>query len=113
MTTRIIPRLLLLLIALGAATALMVGGLSLLASITPDAAAAPRLEGNQAAELKKSIQASVKKKVAAPARDAADEAPGAIPTSNVVLVFAGIVLMAALPPVVAVHVYQRTYHPRF
>jgi hypothetical protein len=30
-----------------------------------------------------------------------------------VLVFAGIVLMAALPPVYAVHVYQRTYHPRY
>jgi hypothetical protein len=113
MTTRSITRLLVLLIAVGAATALMVGGLSLLASVAPDAAAAPRLEPNQAAELEKGIQASVRKKVAAPARDAADEAPGAIPTSNVVLVFAGIVLMAALPPVYAVHVYQRTYHPRF
>ena len=113
MAARIITRLLLLLIALAVATALMVGGMSVLASMTPDAAAAPSLERNQVAELKKSIQASVKKKVDAPARGAADEAPGATPTPTVVLVFAGIVLMAALPPVYAVHVYQRTYHPRY
>jgi hypothetical protein len=111
MATRIITRLLLLLIALAAATALMVGGLSVLASMTPDAAAAPSLERNQVAELKKSIQASVKKKVDAPARGAADEAPGATPT--VVLVFAGMVLMAALPPILGVHVYQRPYHQRY
>src|SRR5215216_2473136 len=100
MATRTITRLLLLLIALAAATALMVGGLSVLASMTPAAAAS--LERNQVAELKKSIQASVEKKVDAPARGAADEAPGAASTPTVVLVFAGMVLMAALPPVYAV-----------
>jgi hypothetical protein len=101
MATRIITRLLLLLIALAAATALMVGGLSALASMTPDAAAL--LRPDQAAELRKGIGSS--------ARGAADEAPGATPTPAVVLVFAGIVLMAALPPVYRIHVYG-TYHPR-
>jgi hypothetical protein len=101
MATRIITRLLLLLTALAAATALMVGGLSALASMTPDAAAL--LRPDQAAELRKGIGSS--------ARDAADEAPGATPTPAVVLVFAGIVLMAALPPVYRIHV-DGTYHPR-
>ena len=110
MATRIVTRLLLLLLALAAATALMVGGLSVLASMTPDAAARPRLERNQVAEVRKSIEASVKKKVEAPAGDATDKAPGATPTATVVLVFAGMVLMAALPPVFGVHVYHRPYH---
>jgi hypothetical protein len=101
MATRIITRLLLLLIALAAATALMVGGLSVLASMTPDAAAL--LRPDQAAELRKDIGSS--------ARDAAEEAPGATPTPTVVLVFAGMVLMAALPPVYRIHVYG-TYHPQ-
>jgi hypothetical protein len=101
MATRVITRLLLLLTALAAATALMVGGLSALASMTPDAAAL--LRPDQAAELRKDIGSS--------ARDAADEAPGASPTPTVVLVLAGIVLMAALQPVYRIHVYG-TYHPR-
>jgi hypothetical protein len=101
MATRIITRLLLLLIALAAACALIVGGLSALASMTPDAAAL--LRPDQAAELRKDIGSS--------ARDAADEAPGATPTPTVVLVLAGIVLMAALQPVYRIHVYG-TYHPR-
>jgi hypothetical protein len=111
MATRIITRLLLL-IALAAATALMVGGLSALASMTPDAAAAPRLQRDQFAEVRKSIEASVRKKVEAPAQDATDKAAGATPTPTVVLVFAGMVLMAALPPIFGVHVYQRPYHQR-
>jgi hypothetical protein len=102
MATRIITRLLLLLLALAAATALMVGGLAVLASMAPDEAVAlPKPD--QAAELRKDIGSS--------ARDVADEAPGATPTPTVVLVFAGIVLMAALPPVHRVHVYG-TYHPQ-
>jgi hypothetical protein len=41
----------------------------------------------------------------------AEEAPAdASPTPAVVLVFAGIVLMAALPPIHRVHVYHRSYH---
>jgi formate hydrogenlyase subunit 3/multisubunit Na+/H+ antiporter MnhD subunit len=102
MATRIVTRLLLLLLALAAATALMVGGLAVLASTAPDEAVAlPK--PNQAAELRKDIGSS--------AQDANDEAPGAMPTPTVVLVFAGIVLMAALPPVYRVHVYG-TYHPQ-
>jgi hypothetical protein len=110
MATRIITRLLLLLLALAAATALMVGGLSVLASMTPDAAARARLERNQFAEVRKSIEASVKKKVEAPAEDTTDKAPGATPTATVVLVFAGMVLISALPPVYGVHVHRRPYH---
>ncbi len=34
----------------------------------------------------------------------------ATPTPAIVLVFAGIVLMAALPPIHRVHVYHRSYH---
>jgi hypothetical protein len=101
MATRIISRLLLLLIALAAATALLVGGLSVLASMAPDPGTLPKPD--QAAELRKDIGSS--------ARDAADEAAGATSTPTVVLVFAGIVLMATLPPVHRVHVYG-TYHPQ-
>jgi hypothetical protein len=101
MATRIITRLLLLLIALAAATALLVGGLSVLASMAPDSGTLPKPD--QAAELRKDIGSS--------ARDAADEAAGATSTPTVVLVFAGVVLMAALPPVHRVYVYG-TYHPQ-
>ena len=99
---RIISRVLLLLLAPAAATALMVGGLSLLASMAPDPAVAlPKPD--QAAELRKDIGSS--------ALDAADGAPGATPTPTVALVLGGIVLMAALQPVYRIHVYG-TYHPR-
>jgi hypothetical protein len=40
----------------------------------------------------------------------AEEASGTSPTPAVVLIFAGIVLMAALPPIHRVHVYHRSYH---
>ena len=98
MTIRIVTRLALLLVALAAATALLVGGLSLLASTTA-AQAAPLLERDQAAAVERAIEAPVK------------EAPAdASSTPTVVLVFAGIVLMAALPPIHRVHVYHRSYH---
>jgi hypothetical protein len=98
MTIRIVTRLTLLLVALVAATALTVGGLSLLASTTA-AEAAPLLERNQAAAVERAVKAPAK---GAPA--------DASPTPTVVLVFAGIVLMAALPPIHRVHVYHRSYH---
>jgi hypothetical protein len=97
MTIRIVSRLTLLLVALAAATALMIGGLSLLASITP-ADAAPLLEHDQAAAVERAIEA--------PATETTD----ATPTPAIMLVFAGIVLMAALPPIHRVHVYHRGYH---
>jgi hypothetical protein len=98
MTSRIVSRLILLLVALTAATALMIGGLSLLASTTA-ADAAPLLERDQVAAVKRAIEAP------------AEEAPSdASPTPAIALVFAGIVLMAALPPIHRVHVYHRSYH---
>ena len=97
MTIRIVSRLILLLVALATATALAVGGLSVLASTTP-ADAAPVLERDQAAAVERAVEAP-------------DEEPaGTSPTPAVVLVFAGIVLMAALPPIHRVHVYHRSYH---
>ena len=80
-----------------AATALMVGGLSLLASTTP-ADAAQLLQRDQVAAVERAVEVP------------AEEAPDTSPTPAVVLVFAGIVLMAALPPIHRVHVYHRSYH---
>jgi len=97
MTIRIMSRLILLLVVLTAATAVMVGGLSLLASAT-SADAAPLLQRDQVAEVRQAIEA--------PAERSSDSSP----TPAVVLVFAGIVLMAALPPIHRVHVYHRSYH---
>ena len=97
MTIRIVSRLVLLLVVLAAATALMVGGLSLLAANTP-ADAAQLLQRDQVAAVERAVEAP------------AEETPGTSPTPAVVLVFAGIVLMAALPPIHRVHVYHRSYH---
>ena len=94
MTVRIVSRLILLLVALAAATALMVGALSVLA---PDDAA-QLLERDQVAAVERAIETP------------AEEASGTSPTPAVVLIFAGIVLMAALPPIHRVHVYHRSYH---
>jgi hypothetical protein len=97
MTVRIVSRLTLLLVALAAATALMVAGLSVLASTTP-VDAALLLERDQVAAVERAVESP------------AQEASGATPTPAVVLVFAGIVLLAALPPIHRVHVYHRSYH---
>ena len=97
MAIRIVSRLILLLVVLTAATAVMVGALSLLASAT-SADAAPLLQRDQVAEVRQAIEA--------PAEGSSDSSP----TPAVVLVFAGIVLMAALPPIHRVHVYHRSYH---
>ena len=100
MTVRIVSRLTLLLVALAAATALMIGGLSLLASTAP-ADAATLLEHDQAAAVVKSVETPA---------NGTTETTDATPTPAIVLVFAGIVLMAALPPIHRVHVYHRSYH---
>jgi hypothetical protein len=97
MIIRIVSRLTLLLVALAAATTLVVAGLSALASTSP-ADAAPLLQRDQVAELERAIET--------PAERASDSSP----TSAVVLVFAGIVLMASLPPIHRVHVYHRSSH---
>ena len=98
MTIRIVTRLTLLLVALAAATAVMIGGLSLLASATP-AGAVTALEHDQVAAVERAIED--------PATETSEATP---PTPAIVLVFAGIVLMAALPPIHRVHVYHRSYH---
>jgi hypothetical protein len=97
MTTRIVSRLLLLLVALAAATTLVVGALSVLASPSP-ADAVPLVERDQVAAVQRAVETP------------AEESDGTSPTPAVVLVFAGIVLMAALPPIHRVHVYHRSYH---
>jgi hypothetical protein len=96
MTTRIVSRLLLLLVALAAATTLVVGALSVLASPSP-ADAVPLVERDQVAAVQRAVETP------------AEESDGTSPTPAVVLVFAGIVLMAALPPIHRVHVYHRSY----
>ena len=98
MTIRIVSRVTLLLVALAAATALMIGALSLLASTT-SADAAIVLEHDQVAAVERAIEAP-----------ATEETADATPTPAIVLVFAGIVLMAALPPIHRVHVYHRSYY---
>ena len=98
MTIRIVSRVTLLLVALAAATALMIGALSMLASTAP-ADAVVVLEHDQVAAVERAIEAP-------PAEETAD----ATPTPAIVLVFAGIVLMAALPPIHRVHVYHRSYY---
>jgi hypothetical protein len=100
MTVRIVSRLVLLLVALAAATALVVGGLSVLASTAP-AAATPLLHRDQAAAVERAIETP------------AEEPAGGSPTPIVVLVFAGLVLMAALPPVHRVHVYYRSHYSHY
>ncbi len=98
MTIRIVSKLTLLLVALAAATALMLGALSLLASTAP-ADAATLLEHDQVAAVERAIE-----------DPATETTTDATPTPAIVLVFAGIVLMAALPPIHRVHVYHRSYH---
>ena len=99
MTIRIVSRVTMLLVALAAATALMIGALSLLASTAP-ADAAMLLERDQVAAVQRTVEAP-----------ATEQTSDATPTPVVVLVFAGIVLMAALPPIHRVHVYHRSsYH---
>jgi hypothetical protein len=97
MTVRIVSRLILLLVALAAATALVLGALSVLAATAP-ADAAPLLERDQVAAVEQAVEAP------------AEKSSGSSPTPAIVLVFAGIVLMAALPPVHRVHIYHRSYH---
>jgi len=96
MTIRIVSRVTMLLVALAAATALMIGALSLLASTAPGDAAM-LLERDQVAAVQRTIEAP-----------ATEQTSDATPTPAVVLVFAGIVLMAALPPIHRVHVYHRS-----
>jgi hypothetical protein len=98
MFVRIVSRLALLLVVLAAATALVVGGLSVLASATTTEVAT-FAQRDQVAAVERAVDTP-----------AADEAASGSPTPAVVLVFAGIVLMAALQPVHRIHVYHRSHH---
>lgn len=94
---RIVTRLTLLLVALAAATALLVGGLAVLASTAP-VDATSLLEQDQVATVERAIETP------------AEESSGSGAPPAVVLIFAAIVLMAAIPPIHRVHVYHRSYH---
>jgi hypothetical protein len=87
-------RLVLLAVALAAATVLLVGAM---ARLTPNATASPVLQPDQVGAVERGV-----------AR-AADEpaSSGSSPVPVVALVLGGLVLMAALPPAQRVHVY---YH---
>jgi hypothetical protein len=100
---RVVTKLTLLLVALAAATALMIGALTVLASTSPADAASP-LGQDPAAAVQQATEAA--KATEAPAEE--PSVPTATP--GVALIFAGIVLMAALPPIHRVHVYHRPYH---
>jgi len=97
MAIGIVARLLLL-AALAAAAVLVIGGLSVLASAEPAGDASLLPQPDQVAAVERAVEA--------PPKEASDD----VPTPAIVLVFAGIVLLAALPPVHRVHVYHRSYH---
>jgi hypothetical protein len=96
MTVRIVSRLVLLLVALAAATVLLVGGLSRLASAAP-ADAVSLTQRDQAAAVERAIEAPAER---------ADSSP----TPAIALLFAGIVLAATLTPVTRVYVHYGSYH---
>jgi hypothetical protein len=96
MGLRIVSKVILLLIALAAATALMVGGMSLLASAGP----AP------ATQLRDRYPAVAIERTSETPTDTTTEAP---PNPIIVLVFAGIVFAVASPPVY--YRYYRYYSP--
>ena len=79
-------------------TVLVVGGLSRLASAAP-VDAVSLTQRDQAVAVERAVEVPAE-------AGQADSSP----TPAVVLVFAGIVLMAALPPIHRVHVYHRSYH---
>ena len=87
-------RLVLLAVALGAATVLLVGAM---ATLTPTANAGTMLERDQGAAVERGVTPAAQE----PASN------GSSPVPVVALVLGGLVLMAALPPAQRVHVY---YH---
>jgi hypothetical protein len=96
MVGRFLRRLVLLVVGLGVATALLVGGMAMLAPPAP-ATASPVLQADQAGDLRRGV-----------ARQADEPASKGSPSVPVVaLVLGGLVVLAALPPAHRVHVY---YH---
>jgi hypothetical protein len=96
MVGRFLRRLVLLMAALGVATALLVGGMAMLAPAAR-ATASPVLQRDQAG--------AVERGVAREGEQRASDRSSPMPV--VVLVFAGILLLATLPPASRVSVY---YH---
>jgi hypothetical protein len=86
-------RLVLLAVALGVATVLLVGAM---ARLTPNAEASPVLQPDQVGAVERGV-----------ARVADEPASHGSPLPAVALVLGGLVLMAAMPPAQRVHVY---YH---
>ena len=95
MTVRIVSRLVLLLIALAAATVLLVGGLSRLASAPADAVSLTHRD--QAVAVEQAIETPAER---------ADSSP----TPAIALLFAGIVLAATLTPVTRIYVHHGSYY---
>jgi hypothetical protein len=96
MAGRFLRRLVLLVAALGVATALLVGGMAMLAPAAP-VKASPVLQRDQAGALQRGV--------ARQADEPASKGSPAVPV--VALVLGGLVVLAALPPSHRVHVY---YH---
>jgi hypothetical protein len=96
MIARVVARVILLMAGLALATALIVGAMARLASIDPYDPSPPFMPDYVAA---------VKQFVEVPAPPPDD----ATPTRAIVLVLAGIVMLAAQPPVQRIHVYHRSY----
>jgi hypothetical protein len=94
MVVRAASRLVLMVIALGLATALLLGAMSALAA--PPAKAAPVLQRDHAGALQRGV-----------ARDGDEPASRGPALPAAALVFAGILLLATLPPAHRVNVY---YH---
>ena len=96
MAARFLGRLVLLVVALGIATALLVGAMSTLAP-TASAKASPVLQRDQVGAVQRGVT-----------RDGDEPASnGSPPIPVVALVLGGLLLLAALPPAHRVHVY---YH---
>jgi hypothetical protein len=99
MIIRVVSRLVLVLATLVLATTLVVGAPSMLASTVPTGVT-PLLERDHVSDVKHATKAPVD----------AEQAPAGSATPVVVLVFAGIVLLAALPSTHRVHLHHRSYH---
>jgi hypothetical protein len=97
MTVRFASRLFLLITGLFLVTTSVLGVPAALAARAPTGGTL--LDRNQAGAVERGIETG----------DGTGASHGS-PTPAVVLVFAGIVLLAALPPVQRVHVYHRPYH---
>jgi hypothetical protein len=95
MAAGILRRLVLLVTALALATAMLVGAMAMLAP--PAAKASPVLQRDHVAAVERGVT-----------RDGGKPATDGSPTPAVALVFAGILLLAALPPAQRVSVYYRS-----